>query len=112
MAASTGAGVKEIMYRIGHSSPQAALRYQHASARRDFRIAQGISDLIRRVSAGHDTRRFVTVTRRPHGACSVPAGRHRRGDDGLSILWFPLLAGFGAVPPAPRRRAPGAGPHP
>ncbi len=48
MAASTGAGVKEIMYRIGHSSPQAALRYQHASARRDLRIAQGISDLIRR----------------------------------------------------------------
>ncbi len=27
MAAATGAGVKEIMYRIGHSSPQAALRY-------------------------------------------------------------------------------------
>jgi integrase len=48
MAASTGAGVKEIMYRIGHSSPQAALRYQHASARRDLRIAEGISDLIRR----------------------------------------------------------------
>jgi integrase len=27
LAAETGAGVKEIMYRIGHSSPQAALRY-------------------------------------------------------------------------------------
>jgi integrase len=48
LAATTGAGVKEIMYRIGHSSPQAALRYQHASARRDVAIADGISALIRR----------------------------------------------------------------
>lgn len=47
LAAATGAGVKEIMYRIGHSSPQAALRYQHATARRDRTIADGISDLIR-----------------------------------------------------------------
>ena len=47
LAAATGAGVKEIMYRIGHSSPQAALRYQHASARRDRRIAEGLSELIR-----------------------------------------------------------------
>ena len=48
LAAETGAGVKEIMYRIGHSSPQAALRYQHASQRRDRSIADGISELIRR----------------------------------------------------------------
>jgi integrase len=47
LAAATGAGVKEIMYRIGHSSPQAALRYQHATARRDRTIADGISDLVR-----------------------------------------------------------------
>jgi len=46
--AETGAGVKEIMYRIGHSSPQAALRYQHASQRRDRSIADGISELLRR----------------------------------------------------------------
>jgi len=48
LAAETGAGVKEIMYRIGHSSPQAALRYQHASQRRDRTIADGISKLITR----------------------------------------------------------------
>ncbi len=46
LAAETGAGVKEIMYRIGHSSPQAALRYQHATQRRDRSIADGISKLI------------------------------------------------------------------
>ncbi len=48
LAAETGAGVKEIMYRIGHSSPQAALRYQHATQRRDRSIADGISKLIKR----------------------------------------------------------------
>ena len=48
LAAETGAGVKEIMYRIGHSSPLAALRYQHASQRRDRSIADGISRLITR----------------------------------------------------------------
>lgn len=31
LAAETGAGVKEIMDRIGHSSPQAALHYEHAT---------------------------------------------------------------------------------
>ena len=45
LAASTGAGVKEIMYRIGHSSARAALRYQHASRQRDRSIAEGISRL-------------------------------------------------------------------
>lgn len=56
----SGAGVKEIMYRIGHSSPQAALRYQHATQRRDRSIADGISKLIKRERAdspesqGHD----------------------------------------------------------
>ena len=52
LAAETGAGVKEIMYRIGHSSPQAALRYQHASQRRDRSIADGISKLIKRERGG------------------------------------------------------------
>lgn len=52
LAAATGAGVKDIMHRIGHSSPQAALRYQHASARRDQAIAAGISDLIQRERGG------------------------------------------------------------
>lgn len=47
-AAETGADVKEIMYCIGHSSPQAALRYQHATQRRDRSIADGISRLIKR----------------------------------------------------------------
>ncbi|HET6921257.1 MAG TPA: tyrosine-type recombinase/integrase [Jiangellaceae bacterium] len=54
LAAETGAGVKEIMYRIGHSSPLAALRYQHATHRRDRSIADGISTLITRECPDHE----------------------------------------------------------
>lgn len=48
MAAATGASTKELMHRLGHASnvvrfrdgsPRAALRYQHATAKRDEAIA-------------------------------------------------------------------------
>lgn len=61
LAAATGAGVKDIMHRIGHSSPQAALRDQHASARRDQAIADGISDLTQRERGGPGRTRQVTI---------------------------------------------------
>lgn len=51
LAASTGAGTKELMHRLGHASPQAALRYQHATRQRDGLIAAGIDSLIH-ASAG------------------------------------------------------------
>ncbi len=35
LAAATGASTKELMARMGHASPQAALIYQHATADRD-----------------------------------------------------------------------------
>jgi len=47
LAASTGASTKELMSRLGHSSPRAALIYQHATADRDAAIASALSDLIR-----------------------------------------------------------------
>jgi integrase len=43
MAASTGASLAELMSRLGHSTPQAALRYQHASLGRDAEIARLLS---------------------------------------------------------------------
>lgn len=46
LAASTGASTKELMARLGHSSPRAALIYQHASRERDFAIAQALNDTI------------------------------------------------------------------
>jgi integrase len=47
LAAATGAGTKEIMRRLGHSTPQAALRYQHATDERDRVLADGIDLIIR-----------------------------------------------------------------
>lgn len=33
VAAATGASLAELMERLGHSTPQAAMRYQHAAGR-------------------------------------------------------------------------------
>jgi integrase len=45
LAAATGASTKELMARMGHASPRAALIYQHATTERDVAIAEGISAL-------------------------------------------------------------------
>jgi integrase len=45
LAAQTGATLAELMARLGHSTPQAAMRYQHASADRDRVIAEALSRL-------------------------------------------------------------------
>lgn len=45
LAASTGATLAELMARLGHSTPQAALRYQHAAQGRDHEIARALSVL-------------------------------------------------------------------
>jgi integrase len=46
LAASTGATLAELMGRLGHSTPGAALRYQHAAAGRDMEIARALSALV------------------------------------------------------------------
>jgi len=45
MAAQTGATLAELMGRLGHSTPGAALRYQHAAQGRDAEIARALSAL-------------------------------------------------------------------
>jgi integrase len=45
LAAQAGATLAELMGRLGHSTPQAALRYQHAAEGRDRVVADRISDL-------------------------------------------------------------------
>lgn len=45
LAAATGATLAELMARLGHSTPSAALRYQHAAADRDRVIAEALSKL-------------------------------------------------------------------
>lgn len=46
LAASTGATLAELMARLGHSTPAAAMRYQHAAQDRDKVIAGALSQLI------------------------------------------------------------------
>jgi integrase len=45
LAAATGASLAELMARLGHSTPQAAMRYQHAAKGRDREIAVLLSKL-------------------------------------------------------------------
>jgi integrase len=45
LAAATGASLAELMARLGHSTPQAAMRYQHVAAGRGREIAALLSKL-------------------------------------------------------------------
>ena len=51
LAAQTGATTRELMGRLGHASPAAAMRYQHAAARRDAEIAGGLDAMVAAVAA-------------------------------------------------------------
>lgn len=50
LAARTGATTKELMARLGHASPQAAMIYQHAASDRDRNIAEGLTAMLREAS--------------------------------------------------------------
>ncbi|WP_373234864.1 tyrosine-type recombinase/integrase [Mycobacterium marinum] len=45
LAAQSGATTAELMHRLGHATPQMALRYQHVAAGRDDVIAERLSKL-------------------------------------------------------------------
>ncbi|MFD4410021.1 tyrosine-type recombinase/integrase [Streptomyces sp. NPDC058251] len=55
LAASTGAGTRELMSRMGHSTARAALIYQHASADRDRLIADAVSGVVEKGRKGVKT---------------------------------------------------------
>ncbi len=46
LAAATGATTKELMRRLGHSTPAAALIYQHAADERDGEIARALEAML------------------------------------------------------------------
>lgn len=54
LAAATGASLKELMTRLGHSSTRAALIYQHATRDRDQAIAKALGTLVQQARQ-HDT---------------------------------------------------------
>lgn len=45
-AARTGASLRDLMARMGHDSPQAAMIYQHASSEADRAVARAVSDQV------------------------------------------------------------------
>jgi integrase len=51
LAAMTGASTRELMSRMGHASPRAALIYQHATRERDAEIAARLGAMFERQSA-------------------------------------------------------------
>jgi len=51
LAAATGASLKELMARLGHSSTRAALMNQHASRDGDKAIARALGGLVQHVRA-------------------------------------------------------------
>jgi integrase len=55
LAAATGATLAELMARLGHSTPAAAMRYQHAAQGRDRQIAELLSTLAKPVGAPTDS---------------------------------------------------------
>jgi len=59
LAASTGASTKELMSRMGHASPRAALIYQHATLERDRVLADALSKLAN--AAGSAARKFEEI---------------------------------------------------
>ncbi len=54
LAAATGATTKELMRRLGHSSPAAALLYQHAADDRDAEIARALDAMLGAASGASD----------------------------------------------------------
>jgi Phage integrase family len=46
LALAAGANTRELMERMGHTSPTVALRYQHVMAGRDQAIATALDELV------------------------------------------------------------------
>jgi integrase len=52
MAAQAGATIKELMARLGHATPDMAMRYQHETAERDRALAERLSRMAAASDAG------------------------------------------------------------
>ena len=72
MAAATGASLRELMERMGHSSTRAALIYQHATRERDEAIATAMGEL------------FATARRK--GTRQEPIGHATGTTEGPRVL--------------------------
>lgn len=80
-ARKPGITTKELMARIGHASPRAALIYQHATAERDREVADFLDDVI--AATDRPKRAEVVDLDASRGAdVGLAESTHRRGDIG------------------------------
>lgn len=70
MAAATGASLRELMERMGHSSSRAAMIYQHASRDRDQAIAAAMGTALSAAKKGARRSRSGTQRARGRGRAS------------------------------------------
>jgi integrase len=70
MAAATGASLRELMERMGHSSSRAAMLYQHASRDRDEAIAAAMGTALSAARKGTHKSRSGTQRARGRGKAS------------------------------------------
>lgn len=61
LAAQAGATIAELQHRLGHTTPAAAMRYQHATAQRDRELADRMSE----VAQAHALSRKTSEGARP-----------------------------------------------
>jgi integrase len=65
LAADTGASTATLMQRLGHATPAAALRYQHATRDRDAETARRLNDVIARVDDVSNDGRAMAIHQTP-----------------------------------------------
>lgn len=69
LASQTGASLRDLMTRMGHDSPRAALIYQHASQEADRAIADAVNTAVKRAQSK---------------AKKTSSKRHGKPDDGAA----------------------------
>ena len=94
-AAASGATIAELMHRAGHSTPAAALRYQHATEERDEAVARGMAELAEpasivplRQSTSGTNRNTVRRVKRGSQAVGedIHEERHPKGGDPTVVV--------------------------
>jgi integrase len=81
LAAWTGASTKDLMARLGHASPRAALRYQHAAESRDREIASRLDDVFAAARDRPTSSKVVPRDRRAMESCDGEAEVDEQGAD-------------------------------
>jgi hypothetical protein len=107
-AATTGAGTRELMSRMGHDSARAALIYQHATRERNQALAMARSELARRRSAANPPREtsFEAVATPPDSSgCSIAARQEVAGGRSRDRVQVGAVETSGLEPPTPACKA-------